>query len=468
MALCQAGLTQMIESGSVVTHISKNHPLIKLANSLPWEKIYGIISLDLIRSLPSLNPFQGRRLWIRIHLGVYILQSIFKWSDRQTELYIKICPLFQMFCGKGILPQFHVPDHTKIEEFRNRLDPDTQREIANFIAQEAAKRGYADPRTMDIDSTVQEALIRPSSEIYLLERLAFHGKKILYYLNTTVPGFINKVNVPLSMKYIRGISKSYLLYSKGEGKEKAKALIKIKKHIMPAIIFIKCLTQIFFYWEKQNLIPWNILDSFKKIQNKFIPLLCNVNYFIKRQVGEPKRILSIHLDKVAIFVKGRNHWQKVKYGRQYQIGRIGGNYCIIGESFYARNSDKTALKEMIEEHQILFGKDTLESFVVDRGYYSKENEEFLEGMNLKEFFLPKPGIPEQSLSEQDRNLYSRRAGIEPLIGHIKAGGCLGKSNAHTDTGMEAQAYRSVLGFNLRQFSRDIVGEKRFTKVLENS
>ena len=51
------------------------------------------------------------------------------------------------------------------------------------------------------------------------------------------------------------------------------------------------------------------------------------------------------------------------------------------------------------------------------------------------------------------HLRNRRAGIEPLIGHTKKGGQLGKSRMKSDTATLAAGYGSVLGFHLRQMVR---------------
>jgi transposase, IS5 family len=58
--------------------------------------------------------------------------------------------------------------HTKIEEFRSRLSPETPRQAAHAIAVWATRLGFADPSTMDMDSTVQEAHIAYPSDAHLM------------------------------------------------------------------------------------------------------------------------------------------------------------------------------------------------------------------------------------------------------------------------------------------------------------
>lgn len=60
--------------------------------------------------------------------------------------------------------------------------------------------------------------------------------------------------------------------------------------------------------------------------------------------------------------------------------------------------------------------------------------------------------PIKSMSkEREEELVNRRAGIEPLIGHVKQGGQLGRSRMKSDIGIECSGYTAVLAFNMRQF-----------------
>jgi hypothetical protein len=69
----------------------------------------------------------------------------------------------------------------------------------------------------------------------------------------------------------------------------------------------------------------------------------------------------------------------------------------------------------------------------------------------------KPKSVQASLQEK---LKDRRAGIEPLIGHAKHGGQLGKSRMKSDSATKAAAYGSILGLNLRQMIRHQAGKMK--------
>ena len=108
---------------------------------------------------------------------MYLLQVRYKETDRGIEGRIKDTPVLQAFAGQGMCKKWKCPDHTKIEEFRNRLKPETHREIANYMAQLGYKLGYGDASWMDVDSTVQEANMAYPSDSQLMRKLVFKREK---------------------------------------------------------------------------------------------------------------------------------------------------------------------------------------------------------------------------------------------------------------------------------------------------
>ena len=120
-------------------------------------------------------------------------------------------------------------------------------------------------------------------------------------------------------------------------------------------------------------------------------------------------------------------------------------------------NDKHSFAPLLAEHAELFGKGALESASADKGYWSTKNQGELIKQGVRERGLQPPANLKKkcrlaSLEVQQR-LRDRRAGIEPWIGHTKAGGQLGKSRMKSDAASLAAGYASVLGFNLRQLSR---------------
>jgi hypothetical protein len=182
MAIDLSGQNVFPEEGLITIEISKNHPLLLLAKSLPWIILNQLVVQDLKQTTAKGNWWMGRKLKVRLHLGAYLLQRLYNLTDRKLEYQIRDNAAYQVFCGKGIVDGWHIPDHTKIEEFRNRLSSETQRALANTLAQTAVKLGFADPREVDFDSTVQKANISYPSDVSLMTKLAGIGKKLIDYL----------------------------------------------------------------------------------------------------------------------------------------------------------------------------------------------------------------------------------------------------------------------------------------------
>ena len=123
MSLSLCGLDSRLNTTPVTLIVSKDHLFIQLANAIDWKQLYDIVAEDLKSTTKKGFWNLGRRLLVRIHLAVFILQSLLKATDREMEARIKDTPVLQVFCGKSILSFWKCPDHTKIEEFRNRLSP---------------------------------------------------------------------------------------------------------------------------------------------------------------------------------------------------------------------------------------------------------------------------------------------------------------------------------------------------------
>ncbi len=462
MSIVITGIDQMVPSGRVTIFIQNSHPLIKLANALPWRKIAYVVMSDIKENLPKRSLRLGRKLQLRTHLGALLLRMITDKSYRQLEEEIRTNAVYQKFCGCDVVPNWRVPDHTKIEEFANRLSPETYGDINQILLIAAKNKRYANPANLDIDSTVQMANIKRPSLISLWEKAAVLADKLkesgianpfLFYGGT----FSNITNCRrgVDLKKVRGIAKNYALYSKGTILEKQECLKKLKLLIEEkAYYFATLLTPTL-----KSRRP-RIATIKEKLESALERLIPETNHFLEKGTYLPysqDTILSTHQKEVGIMLKQRNgNVYEKKFGRRYQVGRIGGNFLIAGDCLSVYNHDAHGGINILMNHQRAFGVGALKSFVTDRGYHSRKNvfwaKKLQEYHGLEEFFIPARGNSMRHLSEQDRRLYNRRAGVEALIGLAKRGGQLGRSRAHTDKGTLLSGLAAIVGFNLRQFS----------------
>ena len=168
------------------------------------------------------------------------------------------------------------------------------------------------------------------------------------------------------------------------------------------------------------------------------------------------KILSFHAQCVTCIKKGKVGNDK-DFGRVFQLGRIKGNFLFVLASDSLRMEDKHSFAPLLALHAKLFGKGILESVSADKGYWSARNQGELINQDVKEMGLQPPANLKKKCGlaspEVQQRLRDQRAGIEPLIGHTKAGGQLGKSRMKSDAASLAAGCAAVLGFNLRQLRR---------------
>jgi hypothetical protein len=206
---------------------------------------------------------------------------------------------------------------------------------------------------------------------------------------------------------------------------------------------------------------WALRRAVDTLSWRGASLLQNIHGYIFEKVVNVS-INSLHAYEVGCFNKGKLN-KGLQYGRAYQLGRIGGNFLYVGQCDSIYMPDAQSLPQMLRAHQQLFGAGVLQSVAVDKGYYSLDNEQTLIKIGVSDIHLPRPSRvlnapPETTPGPTRVLLHNRRAGIEPLIGHTKHGGQMGRSRMKSDETTKSAGYTAVLGFNIRQLQRYLAGE----------
>ena len=468
MSLNFEGFNEVVQGGNVTITLPATHPLVELAKALPWETLLAIILPDLKRTAKRLW-WWGRPLKIRIHLGVYLLQQLFNLTDRQAQYHVHDNAGFRLFCGYGILKKWHVSDHTKIEEFRSRLLPETQRQLANHIAVHATKLKFANPVKLDIDSTIQEANISYPSLANLLVKVAGLAKRLVHPLNQLNANTGRVYHISLKRM------KAMLLYYFTLKRQSKGALSITVLQSLWQEVFTETSAVVKDAYQLLSLCAqpkyWNLRRALEQLQWNGYRLLSHLHeeLFENKEVLSEKEIrcapfYALHAYEVRCFNKNKLN-KKKQYGRAYQLGRIEGNFAIVTACTSLHMPDAQSLPAVISDHEQLFGAGVLDSVATDKGYYAASNQDLLNSKGVSEISLPRPrrelkAKANPTLGEVQERLHNRRAGIEAIIGHIKHGGQMDRSRMKSDHTTLAAGYASVLGFNLRQLKRHVIGVVR--------
>ena len=313
---------------------------------------------------------------------------------------------------------------------------------------------------MDIDSTVQEANITYPSDAHLMVKLTLLAGKVWTYLKENLSYFAD-FTPTADVKAVKAKAKAHFFDARKDREQANATLLELWREAFSQVSPVTKYFDGLLNYDGQRL-PWNIHRAWAQVQEHSSKLFLHIASFICQGVMVRDKPLSLHAQAVSCFNKGKLA-KGLQFGRAFQLGRIEGNFLLAGWCSSIRMEDKTSLRPMIVEHQHLFGKGILKSLGTDKGYYSEANRGYLRGLEgLEEFCLPQPGL---DLEHQSPNataiqarLLDRRSGIEPLIGHAKQGGQLGKSRMKKDESTLAAGYASIGGFNLRQLIRHLLGK----------
>ena len=447
MSLAQEGLKAKIKTHTKLILVDEAHPLILLANHIPWESLANLVYDDLKNTTKKGFWMVGRKLYMRTHLGIYFLKARTKKTDRDIISEIHDNPVYQAFCGSTVIQKWQCPHPTKIEEFRSRLSPEIKAKCNEILVQMAVRMGCGDPTCLDVDSTVQVANISYPTDAGLILKLAEKCKKIKDAFH---------LNINFNLKEIRTYARNYFFRSKRLACDKVGTLLSsyytiVKNNVMPIVKFAETRMK-----ESKLRLKWNLKKNVIQVATFARKYLKDVACYVREHKANKGKRLSIHAQEVACITKGKTG-KKYEFGRVFQLGRIGGNF-LTAICSGINLPDKKAMTPLIENHENIFGKGVLKSLSSDKGYYSKKNIMMAQKRCALQVGIQRPGPKNIMLTKKEaalqESLRCRRAGIEPLIGHAKRFG-LGRSKMKNDRNTHGSGFTAIMGFNLSQLERKL-------------
>lgn len=178
--------------------IPKDHFLMILSESIPWSE-YAQVAID---DLYENKKRSGRKLNLRLHIGAFVLQTLFRWTDRELEENLNFYAPARVFCG--IANRVKSYDHSSYVKFRNRLSDETASKFNISLLKVATKKGFTGTQFMDFDSTVQEANIEYPADIRMMQSIFRKRVKKLTGLSeagsTKASSLLSKFNIKQTSK----------------------------------------------------------------------------------------------------------------------------------------------------------------------------------------------------------------------------------------------------------------------------
>jgi IS5 family transposase len=408
------------------TKLNPKNKLYKLKDMVNWSELEA-------RALPNIQIKQlGRnKKDHRVMLALSMLQAMYNGSDSFTEEELKENVYWQYFCGYEYLQANLDVSEATIRRFRNALGEDGYNEILKELLRIGLKVGALKKKDLDsviIDTTVQIKNIKHPHDVYLMETAR---EKIV--------ALCKRLGVPLNETYAKSFKYKMIKLWKYKKDSKApqrrKIMISLKVRLGRLIrICQRAIEQSKLELSESDDI---ILSRAKNIHAQSV--LKKKAKDIYKQ--DNKVIYSFHAPEVECIGKGKLN-KPYEFGNKVGIAISGrGNFVLGIKSFHGNPYDGHTLDQTVTAVRKLSPVPC--KIFVDLGYV---------GHNFKEKSKVFTAKTKKTLSKDDKKMQKRRSAIEPIIGHLKNFGRMGRNYLKGVIGDIINPLISAVGLNLRRIA----------------
>jgi IS5 family transposase len=358
--------------------LDQKHPLYLLAHKIDWPVFENAFKIYYSETMGK--PAKP----IRLMVSLLILKYVRNLSDENIVAQWAENLYYQYFSGEHHFQPTIPCVPTELIAFRQRIGEAGVELILkeSIRVNEPPDDGVVS--VVSVDTTVQEKNITYPTDDKLYKKIIKKCWKIA-----------DKEGIDLRQSYTRTVKKlSYqqrFKNTKNGAKDARKANKKIKV-IAGRLV--------------RELARKLSLDSL----GIYLPALKLYQQGISQKRGDSNKIYSLHEPDVKCYSKGKEH-KKFEFGSKASFLVDQNTGIIMGAlNFTETLHDSKTLPEALEQYERLTGKEVDEVFV-DRGY---------KGMPRYKASKINVPIPDKNISKATRKKHSKRAAIEPVIGHLKS------------------------------------------------
>jgi IS5 family transposase len=399
--------------------IDPEHPLVRLAHQIDWPFFERSLGAHFCERVGA--PAKP----VRLMVGLHYLKHTFNLSDEQTVLRWVENPYWQYFCGERFFEHTLPSDPSSMTRWRKLLgEKGAEQLLAQSIAT-GLKTQTIKPASLgkvNVDTTVQEKAITFPTDA-----------RLYYKMREKLVRLAEQSGIKLRQSYRRVARRALVLVGRyGRGRSQ-KLLLRETRRLKS-------------YLRKVTA------DVMRKIgedaalgREFFAPLLDAVRLLEQKQHPQWKKLYSVHAPEVECIGKGKAH-KRYEFGVKVSLVATSREGFVLGaQALHGNPYDGHTLSGALAQASALTGATLSGDVFADLGYrghdYAGPATVNVVGRKLKE-------IP-RALARWMR----RRAAIEPVIGHMKHDGRLGRNFLLGKLGDKLNALLSACGHNLRLILR---------------
>ena len=362
--------------------IDMNHELVLLANQIDWEAVESEFAEYYCadNGRPSVP--------IRKMVGMMLLKNIYNLSDEGVVARWMENPYMQYFTGEKVFQKRPPMNPIDMTKFRKRIGAKGAEKIFKISLMVNAKEiTEREMKMVMIDSTVQEKNITFPTDAKLYRKII--AKVLKMARNEDIELRRTYTRELKALKLVRFMNHPTRMK---EGKKAVNRIRTIARAMVSDIARKMDDHQLSFYRKD--------LELFVRV--------------IKQERNDKDKVYSLHEPEVQCISKGKEH-KKYEFGNKSAIAKTRSGLVVSALAFLGNPYDGHTLSAHLEQIRRLTGY-TPEEAVTDRGYRGKKE------VGRTQINIPTAGTPGQSYYQKTkaRKKFEKRAGIEPVISHLKS------------------------------------------------
>ena len=395
--------------------INMKHELVILAAKIDWAWIDDELADRFSETGRPAEP-------VRFMIGMFMLKATYGLSDEQVwERWVQD-PYFQHFTGEEFFQHALPHERSGLSHWRKRIGDKLDILLAETlrVAHDAGALNKRDLARVTVDTTVQPKNVTFPTDAKLLETAILRLGKLAH-----------EQGVPLRQSYTRVARNAAMMagrYAHAKQFKRMRRRIKFLRTRLGRLIRdIRRKT-----------------DGDERLEEAFAIALSRASQIRgQKQRQRGWKLYSWHAPETECIGKGKPH-KPYEFGVKVSLTTTnkrckGGQFILHAKALPGNPYDGHTLREVIEETEAMTGR-KIERAYVDKGYVGHDAEKprrvFRSGQKRGVF-------------GQIRRELRRRSAIEPVIGHCKTDGHLGRNFLKGRAGDRINAVMSAVGYNLR-------------------
>lgn len=414
--------------------INLRHELVRLGDLIDWARLEAHFA-------PYYSEAGRPGLPIRLVVGLHLLKHIEGLSDEAVCERWERDPYMQYFCGEEYFQHSFPLERSGMTHFRHRVGEQALETLLQETLAAAYRGGALSVKATEavaVDTTVQEkAIAHPTEHGLLLTAIEQLGAQA------------KKSGLRLRQSYVRVARRAAMKtgrYLHAQQKKRAKKQVKFMRVRLRRL-------------QRDIRRKMAAASGLAERQVKRLEIALSKAWRIAQQRrGDPGYLYSWHATEVECISKGKAR-APYEFGCKVSLATNlhpakGGHFILHAQALHGNPYDGHTLAAALEDIRKIVGR-APQRVAVDQGY---------KGHRIT---LPHTAVyitgQRRGVTENIKRWLKRRAVVEPVIGHAKNDGLLGRNWLGGRAGDRSNALLAAVGFNLRQLLRFLKRRKLFLR-----